>query len=115
MEAENKINDLTNKVAQISYKGYDFLLGRMYFAGNDGDQKFRVFTPVLTSLILDSNKKVTNWISTEMTSEKIKLFDTNLEPNMSNLAKGKAILKFKNSVLVQKTFSSLYSNFILNL
>ena len=50
-----------------------------------------------------------------MTSEKIKLFDTNLEPNMSNLAEGKAILKFKNSVLVQKTFSSLYSNFILNL
>ena len=115
VEAEKKINDLTNKVAQISYKGYDFLLGRMYFAGNDGDQKFRAFTPVLTSLILDSNKKVTNWISTEMTSEKIKLFDTNLEPNMSNLAKGKAILKFKNSVLVQKTFSSLYSNFILNL
>ena len=87
----------------------------MYFAGNDGDQKFLVFTPMLSSLILDSNIKVTNWISTGMASEKINLFDTNLEPNMSNLAKGKAILKFKNSVLVQKTFSLLYSNFILKL
>ena len=25
-----------NKVTQISEKGYDFLLGRMYFTGNDG-------------------------------------------------------------------------------
>ena len=34
---------------------------------------------------------------------------------MSSLANGRVILKFSNSVLVQKTFSSLYSNFILNL
>ena len=30
-EAEKKISGLTNKVAQISEKGYYFLLGRMYF------------------------------------------------------------------------------------
>ena len=52
-------------------KGYDFLLGRMYFTGN-GYQNFLVFAPTLSSLILDSNKKVTNWISTGITSEKIK-------------------------------------------
>ena len=34
---------------------------------------------------------------------------------MSSLANGRVILKFSNSVLVQKTFSSLYNNFILNL
>ena len=34
---------------------------------------------------------------------------------MSNLANGRVILKFKNSVLVQKNSCSLYSNFILNL
>ena len=36
VEAEKKLTDLANKVAQISGKGYDFLLGRMYFAGGDG-------------------------------------------------------------------------------
>ena len=34
---------------------------------------------------------------------------------MSNLANGRVNLKFNNSVLVKKSFSSLYSNFILNL
>ena len=33
--------DITNKLAQISEKGYDFLLGRMYFTGNDGYQNFQ--------------------------------------------------------------------------
>ena len=50
-----------------------------------------------------------------MSSEKIKLFDTILEPAMSNLANGRVKLKVSNSVLVQKSSSSLYSNFILNL
>ena len=48
----------------------------MYFTGNDGYQSFLVFAPVLGSLILDSNKKVTNWILTGISSEKIKSFDT---------------------------------------
>ena len=34
---------------------------------------------------------------------------------MSNLANGGVNLKFNNSVLVQKSVSSLYSNFILNI
>ena len=36
VEAEKKITNLTNKVAQISEKGYEFLVGRMYFTGHDG-------------------------------------------------------------------------------
>ena len=51
--AENKINDLTNKVTKISEKGYEFLLGRMYFIGNDSYKDFLVFAPMLSSLILD--------------------------------------------------------------
>ena len=47
--------------------------------------------------------------------KKIKPFDTNLELRMSNLANGRVKLKFNSSVFVQKSFSSLYSNFILNL
>ena len=70
---------------------------------------------MLSSLILDSNKKVIDWISTAISSEKRKPFDTNLEPTKSNLANDIVILKFNNSVLVQKSYSSLYSNFILNL
>ena len=38
--------DLAKEVAQISV--YDFLLGRMYFTGNDGYQNFLVFAPILT-------------------------------------------------------------------
>ena len=48
------------KVAQISEKGYDILLGRIYFTGNDGNQNSFVFAPMLNSIVLDSNNKVTN-------------------------------------------------------
>ena len=57
-------------------KGYDFLLGRMYFTGDNGYQDFLVFTSMLCSLILDSNKKVPSWISSGISSEKISPFDT---------------------------------------
>ena len=57
----------------------------MDFRGNDGYQNFLVFAPMLSSLILDSNEKVTNCILTETSSEKIKPFYTGLEPTMSNL------------------------------
>ena len=67
---------MANKVAEISEKGYDFLLGRMYFTGNDGYQIFLVFVSMLSFLILESNRKVANWIWTGMLSEKIKPFDT---------------------------------------
>ena len=70
-----------------------FLLGRMYFTGDNGYHNFLVFVPMLDSLILHSNKKVTNWISTGISPEKIKPFDTNLEPIVSNLANGRVILK----------------------
>ena len=40
VEAKKKLTDLTEKIAQISEKGYDFLLGRMYFTGDDGYQNF---------------------------------------------------------------------------
>ena len=78
IEADKKLTDLAKRVAQISAKGYDFLLGRMYFTSDDG-----------YSLILDSNKKVTNWILTGISSEKNKSFDTGLEQTMSNFAKGR--------------------------
>ena len=33
LQAEKKVTDLTNNIAQISEKRYDFLLGRMSFTG----------------------------------------------------------------------------------
>ena len=90
IEADKRRTDLTKKVAQISEKGYDFLLGRMYFTDDNGYQNFLIFAPMLSSLILDSNRKVTNWISTGISSEKIKPFDTVLEPKMCDLANGRA-------------------------
>ena len=72
---------------------------------------------MLNSIILDTVaiKKVTNWISTRISSEITKPFVTELESTMSSLANGRVILKFNNSALEQKASSSLYSNFILNL
>ena len=59
-EAEKKITALTNKFEQLSEESHNFLLGRMYFTGNDSYQNFLAFTPMFSSLILNSNKKVTN-------------------------------------------------------
>ena len=70
----------------------------MYFTWDDGYEIFSVFAPMLSLLTLDNNNKVTNWIETGMSSEKIKLFDNNLEPTVSNIANGRVILKFNNSV-----------------
>ena len=50
---------------------------------------FSVFAPMLSSLILDSNRKVSSWISTGISSEKNKPWDTDLELTMSNLANGR--------------------------
>ena len=47
---------------------------------------------MLSSLTLDCNKKVPNWLSTGISPEKIKPFDANLEPIMSNIANGRVIL-----------------------
>ena len=72
------------------------MLGRMYFAGDNRYQKFLVFAPMLSSRTLESNKKYH--------MKKIKPFDLNLQQTMSNLADSRVILKFNNSVLVQKKF-----------
>ena len=42
-------------MAKISEKGYDFVLGRIYFTVDDGCQNFLVLAPMLSSLTLDSN------------------------------------------------------------
>ena len=80
VEAEKKLTDLTNKVAQVSERGFNFLIDRMYFTGDNGYKNFKVFAPILSSVILDSNKKVTNWMSISISSEKIKPFHNDLEP-----------------------------------
>ena len=72
----------------------------MYFTGNDSYQSFLVFSPMLSSLTLDSNKNFTNWISTGIWSEKVKPFNTNLE-SMVIIANDKVILKSNNSVLLK--------------
>ena len=58
IEADKKLTDLTQKVAQISEKGYDFLLGRIYLVGDNGNQNFLVFVPMLSSLTLNNERKV---------------------------------------------------------
>ena len=58
LEAIKELTDLTNKVAQISEKWYGFLLGRMYFTGDNGYQDFLVFMPMFSSIILDGHKKL---------------------------------------------------------
>ena len=62
-----------------------------------------------------ATKKFLTGYGPEYHLKKIKLFVNNLEPTMFNLVIGRVNLKFNNSVLVQKSSSSLYSIFILNL
>ena len=61
---------------------------------------FLLLAPMISSLTLNSNEKVTNCISTGISPEKIKPFDTNLEQITSSLANGQVILNFNNSVLI---------------
>ena len=51
----------------------------MCFTEEDSYQNFIVFVPVFSFLILDSNRKVTDWMSTGILLEKIRKFDTGLE------------------------------------
>ena len=90
---------------QISKQGYDFLLCRIYFTGDDVYQIFLGLAPILSSLMLDSNRKVTNWIWTRILSEKFKPFDTDLEPRISNLANSRGNLKSDSSFLLHNIFS----------
>ena len=85
------------------------MLGKMYFTGNGVYQKFTVFGLKLSSLTLGNKKSYLLNIKQSIT-QKIKPFDINLEPTMSNLANDRVILKLNKSILVQKVFSSLYSN-----
>ena len=77
----------------------------MYFTGDDVYQIFLGLAPILSSLMLDSNRKVTNWIWTRILSEKVKPFDTDLEPRISNLANGRGNLKSGSSFLLHNIFS----------
>ena len=54
---------------------------------------------------------ITSCLLTGILSQKIKPFDINLESAMSNLSNDRVILKFSNSVLVQKKSSLWCSNF----
>ena len=40
VETKKEPTDLTNKVAKILDRGYRFLLGRIYFTGDDGYRNF---------------------------------------------------------------------------
>ena len=87
IENEKKLNDLWNKVSELPEKWYNFLLDKTYFTDNDGYQNFSVFEPMINSLTLHNNNKVTNWISTGISPKKIKQLDPSLPPIMSNLTK----------------------------
>ena len=55
---------------------------------NDG-YLFLFFASMLNLVTLGNDENVTNWISTSLSSEKLKPFDTNLEPTMPNLSNGR--------------------------
>ena len=92
-----KINSPSNKKSCANIKkGFKFLLGKMYFTGGNRYQNFQVFASV--PQLLARCQSVYHL-------RKIKLFDTKLEPSMSNLANGRVIFKINNSILKQKHFT----------
>ena len=70
VEAEKKLTDLTNKIAQVSEYGMKVIHRWRWLS------EFFSFYPNVY-LYTDSNKKVTNCTLTGISSEKIKPFDTN--------------------------------------
>ena len=71
-EADKRLTDPAKKkkLHKNQKKDY-FLLARINFTGDDGYLNFLVFTPMLSFLILDSNRKFTDWISTRISSTKL--------------------------------------------
>ena len=57
----------------------------MYLTGDNGYQSFTVFAPIVSSVTLDNNKNLTSWISTGVSSGKLKAFDSNFELPCLNL------------------------------
>ena len=113
-EPERNLTDLLKKVSQLSLKGYDFLLGRMHFTDDDGYQNFLVIAPILNWLIWDTNKNVTNWILTEISSQKIKPLEPTLVPIMSILAKDRMSIKLKDLKFNANSIINLYMVYELN-
>ena len=111
---ENKLNKLLKKIKYYLLKG-KILSGRTYFTADDGYQNFLVLSSILCSLILGNNKKVLSWLSFGISPKRLKQFDINLVPTMTNLANSRISLKFNKSVLVQKRSSSLHSNSSLHI
>lgn len=65
---------------------------------------FLGFSAIINSLTLD-NEKVISSTSTGISPGKNNLFDSVFEPKMSNLANGRTILNFNNSVLMKRNYS----------
>ena len=63
---------------------------------------------MLHPVILDNNnnKKVSNWISTEISTENVKPFDSSFVSITPNLMNGRIILKINNYVLADQNSSS---------
>ena len=59
---------------------------------------------MLSPLIINWNKKDTEWIWAGIPSVNVKPFDACLEPKMSNLANSGVNSKTNDCVLVQKSF-----------
>ena len=81
---------------QIAGKRIEFLLGTMYFIGNDGDQNFLVFASVLNSLI----EMLLTRHRPEYHLKKPNHLILTLKRSF-NLGNARKKLKFNNSVLVQ--------------
>ena len=80
----------------------------MYFIDSKDDQFLKIFSPMFNSLTLDNNnQKSLNAYQLEYLQRKLNC----LAMIMSNLGNGRVSMKLSNPISVQKTPSSLYSNF----
>lgn len=86
----------------------------MHFTDDDGYENFLVIAPVLNWLIWDTNKNVTNWILTEISSQNIKPLEPTLVPIMSILAKDRISIKFKDLKFNANSIINLYMVYELN-
>ena len=91
VEHEKKISDLKIKLPKYQRKDMIFYQVECILQVKMVIKFFFIFTPILSSLVLGSNKKVTKWESTGISPAKMRTFDINLETTISTLADGKVI------------------------
>ena len=101
---KNKLNEILKRLKYYLLKGKIFCQVEHILQPMMVINFFLVLSSILCSLILETNKKVINWLSFIISPKRFKPFDINRVSTITDLANSRISLKFNKSVLVQIFF-----------